>query len=215
MQQVHKMYYLFTIVVFTVAFILVIFSYSNISITIMKSKTNLAKYSSGMYSDHAKMNCVHCIKLLCCGQLNGNITSTANTYQEPTESGQNNSVFILSECAKGSAIEHENLPRELRYSNLRETQLKFNRRLKTTRLTLLLCFIFVLTWTPPWVWYAVANFVKPGAIPNPTFMACNLFLRRSYLINIVTNPILMVSLNENFRKRARNMFTILCRICIK
>ena len=172
MQQVHKMYYSFTIVVFIVAFILVIFSYSNISITIMKSKTNLAKYSSGMNSDHTKMNCVHCIKMLCCGQLNSNITSTANTYQEPTESGQNSSVFVLPECAKGSAIEHENLPRELRYSNLRETQLKFNRRLKTTRLTLLLCFIFVLTWTPPWVWYAVANFVKPDAIPNPTFMAC-------------------------------------------
>ena len=92
-------------------------------------------------------------------------------------------------------------------------QAELSKRLKTIRLTFLLCFIFVLSWTPPWVWYVVANFMKSETIPSLTYLACNFFLRRSYLINVVTSPILMISLNESFRKKAKD--TIMCKKCTK
>ena len=213
MQKVHKIYYLLTIVVFVVAFAIVIFSYSNIAVVIMKSKANIEKYSSVTENDHPKIKCLHCITLLCCGRLNYNIIST--TFQEPAESGLSNSVFNVTESSTCDdsrfarmVINRPGLTRVKPVNKLA----KLKKRLKTTRLTFLPCFIFVLTWTPPWVWYAVANFVKPGEIPYPTFVACNFFLRRSYLINIVTNPLLMISLNENFRKRAKYTCSMLCKI---
>ena len=218
-QHAFKLYYLCFIILFVASFVTVIFSYSNIAVVILKSKSNLEKYSTGTENDNAKVKCGCFISLLCCGQQSFDITATVDTVEQSTETEQRSSndpqVFVLSESrfrnTNGSASMQNNAGNtELMPAPPVRKDTKQNKRVETTRLTFLLCLIFVLTWAPPWVWYAIAVIWKAKNIPHQTLVACDFFLRRSYMINVVTNPILMILLNTKFRENAKNILT--CRI---
>ena len=217
--QIFKFYYLLNTIVFVISFAIVIFSYSNIAVVIMKSKVNIAKYSSVTDNDHAKNKYMHYITLLCCEQRNYNTKTSESTCQQSTEiekcSINHQQVFVIYESnsgennalAQGQRIGVNRAENTLTTPGTKVT--KLNKRLETTRLTFLLCFIFVLTWAPPWIWYAVAVILERRNFAHQTFVACNFFLRRSYMINIVTNPLLMISLNTKFRKYGKD--TIMCK----
>ena len=78
---------------------------------------------------------------------------------------------------------------------------------QTTKISFLVCTIFIVTWIPPWASFFL--FAVPGMKNNDTAIKIIMFGRMTHLINTVTNPVLYVWLNRKFRKKTLELLRCL------
>ena len=149
-----KIYYMAFVAVFITLFIMVIFCYANIAITILKSKKNLEKYTVPTDNSKRPINCFH---VMCC--IHRSDTSNA-PHVNTTE------IYVLPESSTSSEKVHDrNKLAKLAKSGNQEKGIKIqdkksrtNKSLRTTRITFIVCLIFLISWIPLWVGFAINQF---------------------------------------------------------
>ena len=112
-----------------------------------------------------------------------------------------------SDCSKNNMIQ---LPASglttIPASNLKARYNKPNNwQLKITGVSFLICLIFIITWLPPWIMFLCFSFLPEETKQNPTYLAINLFCKKTFLINTFTNPILYTALNKDFRRKLKKL----------
>ena len=224
MFELHRIYYVTFVLVFVILFIVIIFSYFNIALAILRSRANIERHNKSKDEPKNDIKCKKCVKMICCGNWNKiNKNTATNVYfvDDSTTSTQQTTtftqaVYIPSESStsgnddlKNGSVDHPAATTGSASAlvNVRQVDktTKARRSLRTTRLTFLVCLVFVLSWLPPWAWFAASNFVTPKTTNYQTYMALRLFCPMSFLINTFANPLLYISLNESFREKVKNL----------
>ena len=224
--DLHRIYYFIFILVFVILFIVLIFSYSRIGLAILRSKANMERHNRPIIEQKTIVKSTTCLNLLCCKHKN-KITKTNATdvfiLDAPTMSTQASNPteidYILPESSiSGSDGDEDNhlaktttpLPKEKPITVRKvDKNNKAKRSLRTTRLTFLVCLVFLLSWLPPWSWFVASNFVTPFNTNFVTYMTLRLFLPMTFLVNTFTNPLLYIALNESFREKVKTL--IICK----
>ena len=224
MADLHRIYYIIFILVFVILFVVLIFSYSSIALAILRSKANMERHNKPKEEPNTEMKGKMCLKMLCCEswkKTNKNRATTLFVLDDPTMSTQQVSntteVGYIPESSTGGSIDDEDdrtavttgsapKPAKVRQE---DKNTKAKRSLRTTRLTFLVCLVFVLSWLPPWAWFAASNFVTPFNTNYTTYMTLRLFLPMTFLVNTFANPLFYISLNESFREKVKTL--IVCR----
>ena len=216
--QVLQAYYFAVILVFMILFFIIIFSYSNIVLVILRSKANVERHSRPKKDTDNERKC---FKMICCGKpisINNNKETNKcvvddQTIRQNTSSTQVHVAYVLPESSasglndgqtKRTEANDRSVPTPARVGRA-DKLTRVQRSLRTTRLTFVVCVVFVLSWLPPWGWFATGSFVTPTSIGYQTFMALNLFCPMTFLINTFANPLLYISLNASFREKVRNL----------
>lgn len=218
-QQLHLIYYTAVVLVFAVLFCVVIFSYSSIAIAVLRSRANIERHSSLNGDNVSEIKCIQCFALLCCG-YQGNRTNdisrreniaVVDTRSRYQAKAPHLTVYTLPESSVSGVIDDSlggssGSRSALVVNKSADKMTKVRRSLRTTRLTFVVCLIFVISWIPPWAWFATSYFVTPQTIPYSTYLTLRLFCPMTFLINTFSNPFLYIALNESFRKKVKNLF---------
>lgn len=142
-----------------------------------------------------------------------------NTLTVPAKkSNMNSGAFPVSDASGSNEIEEPGSKTSLTeaknttqkpLSTAPKVQANNNSRLvslRTTRISFLVCSVFIVTWIPPWLSFIFATI--PSMMANIEVIKFMIFGRMTYLINGMTNPIIYTWLNRKFRN---HIFEIFCR----
>ena len=77
--------------------------------------------------------------------------------------------------------------------------------MRITRISFLVCFVFVISWIPPWLCLFLA--ASPSHAANPRIIKFMFFGRMTNLVNTVLNPFLYAGLNSKFRQQLTKIFS--------
>ena len=88
---------------------------------------------------------------------------------------------------------------------------RVNKSLRTTRMTFIICLIFLISWIPPWISFAVNNVAAIETKTGTSFLIFQLFGNKSFLINTFTNPVVYIMMDHTFRDNMRKLFV--CKHC--
>ena len=206
---VNKIYYLAFVVVFNALFVIVIFCYTSIAITILRSKVNLEKYAftttHNTYGDSEKRR-ICCLHVLCCIHRG----TTSRVPQEKTTE-----IVVLPESSTGNDNVHgRNKPSKPtkppanheKGIKIHDKHSRINKSLRTTRISFFICLIFLISWIPPWISFAINSLAATDMKIGAPFHIFQLFANMSFLINTFMNPIIYVLMDMTFRKNMRNLF---------
>ena len=183
-----KIYYMAFVAVFIMLFIMVLFCYANIAITILRSKKNLGKYTVPTTDDSERpINYFH---VMCC--IHRSETSTA-PYVNTTE------IYVLPERSTSSEKVHDRnkLAKPAKPGNqekgikIQNKKSRTNKSLRTTRITFIVCLIFLISWIPLWVGFAIDQFAAAETKRAIPYRVYKLFADMSFLLNTFTNPLFM------------------------
>jgi len=78
------------------------------------------------------------------------------------------------------------------------------RSMKITRISFLVCFVFIISWIPPWMAFflhSVPSLATNTGIANFKYLA-----RMTHLVNTIANPFLYAGLNKKFRSQIANVY---------
>lgn len=220
--QLHFIYYAAFVLVFLVLFFVVIFSYSSIAYTILRSTANLERHSSATANIVSEVKCIQCFRLLCCGNRHSRATVISEKRVTDAEVNQSSrrittlplAAYKLSDSSISDVIKSA-LPipcgsrRPRTICKPGEKNANIRKSLRTTRLTFAVCLVYVVSWLPPWAWFPVSYYVTPQTVPYSTHLALRLFCSMTFLINTFTNPFLFIAMNGAFREKVKNL--LLCK----
>ena len=199
------------VAVFITLFIMVLFCYANIAITIIRSKKNLEKYTvpntdKSPTDSQRRINCFH---VMCCihrsDTSNAPHVNTTEIYVLPESSTSSEKVHDRNKLAKPA-----NPGNQGRGIKIQDKQSRNNKSLRTTRITLIVCLIFLISWIPLWVGFAINKFAAAETKRTTPYRVYKLFADMSFLVNTFTNPFIYVLMDRTFRKNMRKSFVCKC-----
>lgn len=225
-------YYLLVFLIFIFATIVVVFSYYKVTKTVVESAANIARHANTTGQDRQRKvpffslsyrnnRVLPSTSTMYRGKLFGDSSSARSSEQAPIPGKKNKTkdlihvsppvqMFQIQERRKTSVIFHSDEggtnagPKRSVFGNTGSLR-RNSASLRTTKLSFIVCSIFILTWIPPWLCFVLASI--PDIKNNTNVVKFMLFGRMTYLLNGFLNPVIYTLLNKRFRSR---IFEIFC-----
>ena len=222
------LYYLFVFLIFVFATFVVVFSYCKVTKAVIASETNIARHSGNYELNRRNKHFCCC----CCFPYKrtntvapSTITTSRNELFRGSSSSSRNTptqrenyrlevprpkhirtithgqVTSVSGQMPELVTEDNQMCNRVSDSHTRQRK---SASLRTTKISFLVCSVFILTWIPPWLCFVLAAI--PGMKSNMNVLKFMIFGKMTYLINGFSNPIIYTLMNKKFRRRILEIF---------
>ena len=222
-------YYFLVFLIFIFATFVVVFSYCKVTRAVMESEANIARHTERTDIDERnKPRCCRwwCMPSYRNNRVAPSIPTVTRSglFKDtlfPTSCDPSSGHSISERNEDNLQVPKSFNPRRHKFSSSRQSLKTFsestdnqmhsrttsynhlNQRksssLRTTKISFLVCSVFILSWIPPWLCLFLAS--VPGMRGNMSAVKFMLFGRMTYLINGFSNPIIYTLLNRKFRSR--------------
>ncbi|XP_060565322.1 trace amine-associated receptor 3-like [Ruditapes philippinarum] len=224
-------YYLLVFLIFICAAIIVVFSYCNVTKTVLDSEANVARHANRTYNLNRR-NKTFCCCIPSCRKGKVAPSLSQMSRNRPSRDGEQSvgARHVIIEDNKDIIQDQRQIHMQTisdgqitatitqsqpsdrttdncitrpTASNNTSTQRRTSSQ-RTTQISFLVCTVFILSWIPPWLCFILASI--PGTLTDINVVKFMLFGRMTYLVNGFSNPIIYTLLNKKFRTRILEIF---------
>ncbi|XP_060579453.1 alpha-2Db adrenergic receptor-like [Ruditapes philippinarum] len=226
-------YYFFVFMIFVFATIVVVFSYWKVTKAVVFSESNIARHTMNRNTENGYSTFCCCfssnnrvvpaqstsnmsrsglfkdtvVNTTC--EQSSSIAHTENdkdhlNVTRPKDTTAANLQGQVTTVSGQFADKTYNKNQHISAKTDKQSQLHNSASLRTTKISFLVCSVFILSWIPPWLSFVLASF--PSMTSNLNVVKFMMFGRMTYLINGFSNPIIYTLLNKKFRRRIVKIF---------